>query len=307
MKKFFLRNYKWDNGIERAAQELTAGKHRHDVLEAAVRATETDESIDSIGYGGFPNILGEMELDAAFMNGDGRQLGCVAAVKHYLPVRIARKLMETGLHTLLVGDGAERFASESGLRPEATLSAAQRKAWEGKIKPKMILKHGNKPLINLVRDLSGMVPAKRDFDTVVMAASDGTGVSAATSTSGWPYKHRGRVGDSSISGGGFYVDSRFGACACTYTGEMSMRAGTARYVVAQLESGKDIAAAVDAAVEDVKVLKGGVLGTLVIHAIDRDGNARAVAINPEEPEINYWYWNEDMPKPERRVTEVIRT
>jgi L-asparaginase len=157
----------------------------------------------------------------------------------------------------------------------------------------------------LVRELTGKEAVKMERGTVVMAASDGQGISAATSTSGWFYKHPGRVGDTPIPGAGFYVDSRFGAAACTYTGEMSMRAGTARYVVAQMEAGKTVSEAVDAAVKDVAALKNGFLGTLVIHAVDRDGKERVVAINPKETEIKYWYWNEDMPRPECRTAETI--
>jgi isoaspartyl peptidase/L-asparaginase-like protein (Ntn-hydrolase superfamily) len=61
-------------------------------------SSEEEEKIESVGYGGFPNIVGEMELDASFMNGDGRVVGAVAAVKNFLPIRIARPLMEKGPH-----------------------------------------------------------------------------------------------------------------------------------------------------------------------------------------------------------------
>jgi isoaspartyl peptidase/L-asparaginase-like protein (Ntn-hydrolase superfamily) len=108
--KFILRNSEWPDGIEQGVRDLLAQKHRHDVLEEVLRELEQNEKIDSVGYGGIPNILGQMELDAAFMNGDNRMVGAVGAVSNFLPVRIARRLMERGLHTMLVGDGAERFA-----------------------------------------------------------------------------------------------------------------------------------------------------------------------------------------------------
>ena len=87
--KFLLRNYEASNGIERAVRDLVAQRHRHDVLENCLRELEEDESIDAVGYGGCPNILGEMELDASFMDGNSRAEGrsarvcrpsCVAAV-----------------------------------------------------------------------------------------------------------------------------------------------------------------------------------------------------------------------------------
>jgi len=58
------------------------GRHRHDVLEACLREIEEEEKIESVGYGGFPNIVGEMEL-ASFMNCDSRVVGAVAAVKNF--------------------------------------------------------------------------------------------------------------------------------------------------------------------------------------------------------------------------------
>src|SRR6478609_4165600 len=130
-----LRNCESSNGIERAVQELLAERHRHDVLENCLRELEENENIDAVGYGGAPNILGEMELDASFMDGDNRAVGAVAAVQKFLPVKIARRLMDAGLHTLLIGAGAERFAFDCGLESEPTLAPAQSKKWERDVKP----------------------------------------------------------------------------------------------------------------------------------------------------------------------------
>jgi isoaspartyl peptidase/L-asparaginase-like protein (Ntn-hydrolase superfamily) len=55
-----------------------------------------------------------MELDASFMDGNSRLVGAIAAVQKFLLIKIARRLMEARLHTLLVGPGAERFASDCG-------------------------------------------------------------------------------------------------------------------------------------------------------------------------------------------------
>ena len=230
--KFILCNSVSSKGIDKWAKQLLEGKPRHDVLEGSLREHEEDETIDSVGYGGIPNILGEMELDASFMNGDNRGVGAVAAVRNFLPIRIARRLMDKGLHTLLVGAGAERFAHDCGLFPEMTLSPSQHERWERHIKPK--LEHvGSTPLMDLVSRLAS--PPTGMFDTVVMVASDGLGMSCASSTSGWPWKHPGRLGDTPIAGAGFYVDSRYGWCGCTHTGEMAIRIGAARHVVSQLQ------------------------------------------------------------------------
>ena len=163
--KFLLRNCEISNGIEQAARDLLAQKHRHDVLENCLRELEEDESIDAVGYGGAPNILGVMELDASFMDGNNRSVGAVAAVQKFLPIKIARRLMDTRLHTLLVGPGAERFAFDCGLKSEPTLAPAQHKKWEQDVKP--LLGSHNSRLLDLVAQLTA--PRKEAFDTIAAA------------------------------------------------------------------------------------------------------------------------------------------
>jgi beta-aspartyl-peptidase (threonine type) len=289
-KKFFLRVSFREQGLDRAQADLLAGKHRHDVLEEAIRALELDPADDSVGRGGFPNVLGKMELDAAFMDGDTRNLGAVAGVENFLPVSIARRLMQSQVHTLLIGAGAEIFARECGLQPEPVLTDHQRQEWERHVKPLL----DRQPLYEIVKKLANL--DENNFDTTIMIAHDGNGMSAAASTAGWPYKYPGRVGDTPVIGAGMYVDSGYGACACTHTGEMSMRAGTARLVVQHLSNGKSARDAVQTAVEDLSSLQAGVLRTLVIHAIDREGDAYVLAVNAEQP-VHYYYWIEDLPKP----------
>jgi L-asparaginase len=304
MKKFFLRVSYWKPGLSEAADELRAGMHRHDVLERCVRGVETDPLLDSVGYGAAPNIMGEMELDAAFMDGDTRRLGCVAGVKSFLPVRIARLLMEEPeFHTFIAGEGAELFAREKGLMPDPVLSDAQRAAWEKKVRP-LLEKRDKTPLADIVRQLAKPRDTE-NRDTVVMIASDGKGLSAASSTSGWGYKFPGRIGDTPVAGAGFYVDTRYGGAACTHTGEMSTRASSARYIVAQMERGLSPTKALEAAANDLAALREGVLRTLVLHAVNAHGEADCVVINPTEA-IEYQYWNEDMKQPESRPARAAK-
>jgi N4-(beta-N-acetylglucosaminyl)-L-asparaginase len=248
-----------------------------------LREIEEGEKTDSVGFGGIPNIMGEMKLDASFMNGDSRAVGAVAAVRNFLPTRVARLLMEKGPHACLVGAGAERFARDCGLHPEPTLSPARYEDWVLEIKP-TLESHGPAPLIKLVARLA--VPST--FDTANMVASDGPDLSCASSTSGWPWKHPGRLGDAPVAGASFYVDSKYGWCGCTHTGELAIRSGLARYVVAQLETGTSIRGAVENAIESLAALKEGRLGGLTLHAVDREGSARVVALNISKP-IHYWY------------------
>jgi isoaspartyl peptidase/L-asparaginase-like protein (Ntn-hydrolase superfamily) len=301
MRKFFLRAFEKEQGLQSAVRDLRAGRHRDDVLEDAIRALEQDPAEDTVGYGGYPNVLGIMELDAAFMDGDSRNCGAVAGVTNFLPISVARRLMQQQLHTFLLGEGAEAFAYECGLQPEPTLSNVQRELWERTVKP-LLDARGERSLMDIVRTIPS--PRKRNLDTTVMIASDGNGLSGAASTSGWPYKHPGRVGDAPIIGAGLYVDSRYGGACCTYTGEMAVRAGTARFVVAQMEAGKSVRGAVEVAIDDLSHLRGGRLRELVIHVVDREGSAYVAAVNTEGS-VFYQYWNEDLQQPERRVAEAI--
>lgn len=301
---FFLRNFEWPQGIADAAAQLTAGQKRADVLEKAIQTIEKDPAIDSVGRGGFPTLGGRMQLDAAFMDGNTRALGTIAALSGFLhPVSIARRLMETGLHTMLAGDGAEHFAMAQGFqRCPDLLTAEQRIIWERNVSPK--LPHANpRNEPDLVRALSAP-PAPQDRDTVVMIAADSEGLSCATSTSGWPYKLDGRVGDAPICGGGFYVDSRYGGCVCTYTGEMAMRAGTARYVVAQLERGASPQQAVIDGLMDATALRGGQIDALAVYAVNANGDDFAAQIGAPTP-ASYWYWRDGMKAPQLRHAHVL--
>ena len=104
---------------ETAGKMLENGATALDALEAGVRLVESDPKVDSVGRGGFLNAKGELELDAAVMDGDSLRMGCVAGVRGFEhPVTIARKVMEQTRHSILVGEGAEEFARKMGI-PEA--------------------------------------------------------------------------------------------------------------------------------------------------------------------------------------------
>ena len=74
---------------------LTRGGSALDAVEACAKIIEADPTDTSVGRGGKPNVLGEVELDASIVDGTTHRVGAVGALKGYLhPISIARAVME---------------------------------------------------------------------------------------------------------------------------------------------------------------------------------------------------------------------
>lgn len=294
-------------GAPVTARQLAEGRPGLDAIEAGIRVVEADESIRTVGRGGWPNLLGEVELDAAMMHGGTLRTGAVGGLKGFLhPVSVARQVLEQLPHEILVGEGAARFAREIGAEAGENLiedSAAAWQRWFEKEVPEADRPAWpNVPLAGLCRHA---IDPEIGRDTTVFLAQDANGdILAGTSTSGWGWKYPGRLGDTPIAGAGFYADSRYGAAACTGTGEMTIRAGTARAIVAYLKMGLTLDAAVQEAVADIDALQGGLINRVTIHAIDAKGRDKVVAVNGN-PTNTYWVWRPGMTAPESCPAEIV--
>ena len=181
-----------------------------DAAEQACRAVEANPEVTSVGLGGYPDQSGEVTLDASIMLSPAH-CGSVCFVRRFLhPVSIARLVMEKSPHTMLAGDGAERFAAGHGQEPTDLLTDLAREAWQ----KWLVEQHSD-------RSPSEFHPGNQFHDTVGVLALDASGLLAgACSTSGTPMKLPGRVGDSPIIGHGLYVDPRYGAAVATGLGEL---------------------------------------------------------------------------------------
>ena len=293
-------------GIATSADLLKAGGPGLDALVAGISLVEREVKVRSVGFGGWPNMLGKMEFDAAVMDGSTRQVGAVGAVQDIVPVAaLAHEVMRRLPHVMLTGDGARRFAIETGFAVEPTLYEDSERAWadwlKARLTPDELQKFPDLPLAPLTR---AMTDPERVRDTTVFLCRDaGGGIHAATSTSGWAWKYPGRIGDSPIPGAGFYADTRYGAAACTHTGEMTMRCGTARSIVLAMKLGRSLGDAIKLAVEDLAELTEGFLAGVVIHAMDANGNHEVVNFRCEG-EIAYWLWDASMSAPEKRTAKT---
>ncbi|MCI8837260.1 MAG: N(4)-(beta-N-acetylglucosaminyl)-L-asparaginase [Hungatella sp.] len=247
-------------GVEKGCDMLMQGRSAGDAVEAAIREVEDFPYYKSVGYGGLPNEEMEVELDAAYMDGDTLSVGAVAAVRDYAnPVSIARRLSQEPVNNLLVGEGAEKFAHKEGFerknmltdRAKAFYRKRQREVAQQELKP------------------------YAGHDTVGMVCLDGNGkVTAATSTSGLFMKKKGRVGDSPIVGSGFYADSKVGGASATGLGEDLMKGCISYEIVRLMKEGLHPQEACERAVNLLdKELKErrGKAGDLSLIAMNREG------------------------------------
>lgn len=288
-------------GMDAGWAILQAGGSALDAVEAATRPVEDNPDEHSVGYGGYPNLLGEVELDASIMEGTTLRAGAVGALRGFRhPISVARQVLEQLPHVLLVGDGAARFAAELGMQPENLLTPAAEAAWrsglDGRLPEEFRDAQGQIMERMLARATRLATDPERVAGTVNFIAQDAAGrIASAVSTSGWAWKYPGRLGDSPIIGAGNYADDRYGAAACTGWGELALRAGTARSVVMYLQHGYALEDACRAAFHDL-----GALGMPPEHclmsmvALDRHGQHCAVSTIPGR---TYVYQTSDMPAP----------
>ncbi len=302
-----IANYEGRSGTKCAAEILAKKENGLRAIIEGIKIVEANLDIHTVGMSSWPNILGELQLDAAVMDGTTRRTGAVGALRNFKhPVEVAYRIMTDIDHEILVGEGAERFAREIGAEIAKNETELSINTWHKHLNEVLTEEQKNKfPNVRLLDIKNKAVDPEKLFDTTVYLSIDHEArISSATSTSGWAWKYPGRLGDSPIIGAGSYADSRYGACACTHTGEMSIRAGTARSVVLYLKMGLSLADAVYEAARDLADLKTGYLDEVTIHAIDKLGNHKVIGLNSSE-EIRYVIWQPGMENPEVRTAEII--
>ncbi|MEG0076829.1 N(4)-(beta-N-acetylglucosaminyl)-L-asparaginase [Anaerorhabdus sp.] len=204
-----------EEGVKVLRDKGTAGS----AIEVAIQEVENYPLYKSVGFGGLPNEEMELELDAAYMDGDTLSVGAIAAIKDYAnPISIAKKLSEETVNNMLVSSGAEKYAAQEGFERKNMLTKRAQAFYrerKSQIEPVELKPYDG-------------------HDTVGMVTLDDKGkVVAATSTSGLFMKRKGRVGDSPLVGSGFYADSKVGGATATGLGEDLMK-GCISYEIVRL-------------------------------------------------------------------------
>lgn len=294
-----LANGEAGPGMLKAQGMLKAGADAMDTVEESIKEVEKDPSIRTVGYGGLPNALGTIQLDASIMDGATRMSGSVGYVKNYLHViSLARKVMEKLPHVMLVGDGAELLASELGFSKIPVLFEQSERDFETWKETTDSAFSQEVPLYERIHRLADKKSGDVAKGTVTYLIIDNNGhMCGGVSTSGWAYGYPGRLGDSPIIGAGLYVDQRYGAAACTHTGEMTIRGSTARTVVLLLKKGATLREACMEALDELDSLSEGYIGTVVIHALSAKGEHLVVS-NNQSLDVSYWIWDDKRLTPE---------
>lgn len=294
----------WDSGIRAnaAAWPVLEKKGRAlDAVEAAARSAE-DETSCCVGLGANPDRDGKVTLDACVMD-EFSNCGSVAFLERIKnPISVARKLMETTPHVMLVGEGAQQFALENGFeRQSGKLSPDAEKAYtewlknskyEPVINIENIKKKGQTSQFspNFFKDGS---PNHDTMGTIALDAKNN--LSGACTTSGLGFKMRGRVGDSPIIGAGLFVDNEIGAATSSGVGEEVIRICGTHLIIELMRFGYAPEKACEEAVrrivkrntEKAKTLQVGFI------ALSKKGEIGAFAIAKG---FSYSVTNADFPK-----------
>lgn len=284
----------WDSGmpVNEAAWQVLKNPNGKalDAVEKAANSIENEISC-CVGIGGNPDRDGRVTLDACIMD-HKFNIGSVAYLQHIKnPISVARKVMELTPHVFLVGDGALKFALESGFKQEPDkLSEEAEKAYKNwlktsEYKPEMNIekrqgpqKKGHGPFApNIFEDGSF------NHDTMGTIAMDASSnLSGACTTSGMAFKMHGRLGDSPIIGAGLYVDNEVGAATSSGQGEEVIRIAGTHLVVEFMRQGKSPEDACKMAIERLVKINPAKAKDFQVGfiALNKEGEVGAYAVNP---------------------------
>ncbi len=225
---------RWNWRFVVAMPELAAGKRATDAVTAAITVLE-DDPLFNAGKGAVFTHDGRNELDASIMDGSTLAAGAVAGVDRIKnPILLARAVMEHSPHVMMVGEGAEKFATEQSFKLVDPSYFRTEKRWQELQKALKEDAAGAK--------ITQRMAALKHFGTVGAVARDSEGrLAAGTSTGGMTDKRYGRVGDSPIVGAGTYADV---SCAVSSTGwgEYYIRVSAAREICMRMAKLKESAA-----------------------------------------------------------------
>lgn len=255
--------------LKKGYEILQSGGSSLDAVETVVKMLE-DNPLFNAGKGAVFTNEGKIELDAAIMNGKTMAAGSVAGVTSVRnPITAARAVMERSEHVMMIGKGAEKFATEQGLTIVDPSYFYTEERWRSL---EEIRKQDSIKVSAFHSGLDNYAAYKDSkYGTVGAVAVDKKGdLAAATSTGGMTNKKFGRVGDVPIIGAGTYANNATCAISCTGWGEFFIRLVMAKSISDMMEFGK--MSLEDAAFEMVMKRLPAMKGNGGLIAVDKNGN-----------------------------------
>jgi N4-(beta-N-acetylglucosaminyl)-L-asparaginase len=234
--------------VETAWEKMMAGEDVLDALIAGVNIVELDPADTSVGYGGLPNADGVVQLDASVMHGPKKRAGAVGGLEGVrTPSNVAKAVMDSTDHHLIVGKDAQTFARNMGFPIEADLNTERSRTawleWKRRSDPLHYLDPNRREaamrdvIMSMVAD--GFIDENHIYGTINCNGVNAKGeVCGVTTTSGLAWKIPGRLGDSPILGAGLYVDGEVGAAGSTGRGEANLFSLASMLIVEEMRRGK---------------------------------------------------------------------
>jgi beta-aspartyl-peptidase (threonine type) len=267
---------------------LKAGGTSIQAVEAAIKILE-DSPLFNAGKGSVFNSEGEIEMDAAIMEGQFLKAGAVAGLKRIKnPICAAKVVMEKTPHVFVIGEGAENLVKKYGIEFEEPAYFYEEKRWQ------QLQKVKGSEIQQLDHTEIETTEGDHKYGTVGAVALDTYGnLAAGSSTGGLTNKKPGRVGDSPVIGAGTYANNQTCAVAATGEGEYFIRAVVGHDISALMEyKGWTIQQATQEVIANKMTQLGGRGGVI---SIDKEANIsivfntkgmyRAFVKQDEKPEV----------------------
>jgi beta-aspartyl-peptidase (threonine type) len=281
------------DGVHEAYQVALQGYQDNlpplNIISNVLVSLENNPIFDA-GKGSFLNENGEVELDAAVMEGKQLRAGAVTCVRNFLnPSLIALKVLEKNENVLLAGLGAEQFAEREGFNkvdPKLLVDPRELEAHKNWLKAgKPNAKTFFSSSVN--KTSTGHSPEKRGTVGVVIGIKNQNNtysLYSGTSTGGTPGKRYGRVGDVPLVGCGLYADNETASVSCTGWGEGLTRVSAAKAVCERIRAKMHPQAAIESVLEDLHRRTDGRGGII---AIDYKGQMGAAFSTPDMAYIGH--------------------
>ena len=190
--------------IAKAIELAESGADSLDAAVEGVKLQELDPEDESAGYGGLPNEEGVVQLDASCIDGATGRMGAVAALEGIrTPIEVAKLVLKYTNHTLLVGEGAKRFALSYGFKEEDLLTERSRRKW-------------------LRWRANQESPDERQEAVYLGVINPAGDIASASSTSGPAWKAPGMAGTWPVAGTVQYLDNAVGAAGSSGAEEPGM-------------------------------------------------------------------------------------